>query len=94
MIDFELSISKGLSGYKSRPHLPRGSEGAAQQATQREVALAKKKKKAEKARRRFDKEKEINRWVRGGGERQSDVEVELEVEEPMEMGDDTSASED
>lgn len=45
----------GLSGYKSRPHLPRGTEGIARQAAQREAALAKKKKKAKKARRRFDK---------------------------------------
>ena len=38
--------------------------------------LAKKKKKAEKARRRFKKEKEISRWVQGG-ESWSDVEAEL-----------------
>ena len=92
MIDFELSISKGLSGYKSRPHLPRGSEGAAQQATQREALLAK-KKEGKKARRRFEKEKEISRWVRGG-ESRSDMEAELESEEPMEMGGNASASED
>ena len=54
---------KGLTGNKSRPHLLRGPEGAARQTAQREVALAKKKKNAEKARRRFDKEKEINRRV-------------------------------
>ena len=46
-------------GYKSQPHLLRGLEGAVQQATQREATLAK-KKKTEKAWRRFDKEKEIN----------------------------------
>ena len=66
MIDFELPASKGLAGYKSRPHLPRGAEGAARQAAKREEALAKKKKKAKKAWRRFNKEKEINRWVWGG----------------------------
>ena len=63
------------------------------QAAQRGVALAKKKKKAEKAQRRFDKEKEINRRVRGG-ESRIDVEAELESEEPTKMGDDASASED
>ena len=57
------------------------------------MTLAKKKKKAEKVRRRFDKEKEINRWVRGG-ESRSDVEAELESEEPTEMGGDMSTSED
>jgi len=51
----------GLAGYKSQLHLLRGPEGAARQATQREAALAKKKKKAEKARRRFGKDKEISR---------------------------------
>ena len=55
--------------------------------------LAKKKKKADKVQRRFDKEKEINRQV-WGGESQNDMEVELELEEPMKMGDDVSASED
>ena len=58
-----MSVSKGLSGYKSQPYLLRGAEGAAWQAAQREAVLAKKKKKAEKAQRRFEKEKEINRWV-------------------------------
>jgi len=53
--------------------------------------LAKKKKKAEKARRRFKKEKEISWWVQAG-ESWSDVEVELESEEPIEMGGDASAS--
>ena len=53
----------------------------------------KKKKKAEKVRRWFDMEKEINQRV-WGGERQSDMEVELKLEEPSEMGDNASASED
>ena len=60
------------------------------QATQREDALAKNKKKAKKVWRRFDKEKEINWWVRGG-ESRSDMEAKLKSEEPIEMGDDTSA---
>ena len=92
LIDFELPVSKGLVGYKSWVHLSRGPKGAVQQYAYREAALAK-KKKAEKVRRRFDKEKEINRRV-WGGESRSDVEVELESEESMEMGDDMSASED
>jgi len=58
----------------------------------KEAALAK-KKRAEKARRRFEKEKEIGRRV-WGGESQSDVEAELESEEPMEMGGDASTSKD
>ena len=58
-----LPILKGLMGYKSWLHLLRGSEGMARQDAQREAALDKKKKKAKKARRRFDKEKEINWWV-------------------------------
>jgi len=61
-----LPVSKGLAGYKSQSHLLRGPKGVARQATQREAALAKKKKKTEKARRRFEKEKEITRWVRVG----------------------------
>ena len=55
--------------------------------------LAKKKKKAKKVQRRFNKEKEINCWV-WGGESQSNIEAELELEEPTKMGDDTSVSED
>ena len=59
----------------------------------KEAAEAKKKKRAEKAWRRHDNEKEIAPRVRDG-ENRSDVEVELESEEPMEMGGDTSTSED
>jgi len=70
----------------------RGSEGAAGQATLKEAAVAKKKKRAEKAQRRQEKEKEIARWVRAG-ENRSNVEAELESEEPMEMGGDTGSSE-
>ena len=93
MIDFELPISKGLMGYKSRLHLSRGPEGAVRQAAQREATLAKKKKKTEKVRRRFDKEKVINQQVRGG-ESRSDVEAKLESEEPTELGSDASTSKD
>ena len=63
------------------------------QAAQKEAVLAKKKKRAKKAWRRFEKEKEIGRRV-WGGESWSDVEVELELEEPMEMGGDVSTSKD
>ena len=64
-------------GYKSQTHLPRGPEGTAQQAALKEAAVAKKKKRAEKAQRRHENEKEIARWVRAS-ENQSDVEAELE----------------
>ena len=47
------------------------------QATQKEAAVGKKKKRAEKARRRHQKEKEIARRVQAG-ESWSDVEAELE----------------
>ena len=57
------------------------------------MADAKKKKRAEKARRRHEKEKEIARWVRVG-ENQSDVEAKLESKEPTKMGDDASTHED
>ena len=49
----------GLTGYKSWPHLPRGPEGVARQATLKEVAIVKKKKRAQKARRKHRKEMEI-----------------------------------
>jgi len=68
-------------------------EGTVLQAAQREAALAKKKKKTKKVWGRFDKEKEINRWV-DGGESQSDMEMELKLEESTETGDDASSSED
>ena len=50
-------------GYRSRPHLLRGPKGAARQAALKEAAVAKKKKRAEKAWRRFEKVKEIGRRV-------------------------------
>ena len=54
--------------------------------------LAKKKEKTEKVQRRFEKEKEINWWF-CGGERQEEVEEELESDDPMELGDNTTSSE-
>lgn len=50
-----------------------------------------KKKRAEKAHRQHQKEKEIARQVRAE-ENRSDVEVELKSKEPTEMGDDASSS--
>ena len=77
----------------SRPHLPRGLEGAARQAALKEAVVAKKKKRAKKAPRRHEKEKEIARRVRSG-ENRSDMEAELESEEPTELGGDMSTFED
>ena len=62
----------------------RGPEGAAWQAALKEAVVAKKKKRAEKARRRHEKEKEIARRV-WAGENRSNMEAELESEEPTEM---------
>ena len=63
------------------------------QAALKEVVDAKKKKRAEKAQRRYEKEKEIARWV-WAEENRSDVEAELESKEPTELGGDASSSED
>ena len=65
----------------------------AQQATLKEVAVERKKKRAEKARQKHEKEMEIARCVRAG-ENKCDVESELESEDPTEMGDDVISSED
>ena len=65
----------------------------ARQAALKEAAVTKKKKRAEKAWRRHEKEKEIARPVRAG-ENQSDMEAKVESEEPTEMGGDASTSED
>jgi hypothetical protein len=86
-----LSISLGLTGYKSWPHLPKGLEGVARQATLKEVMVVKKKKRAKKARKKHGKEMEIARRVRAG-ENQSDVEAELESEEPTKLGGEVSTS--
>ena len=64
----------------------------ARQAAQKEAADAKKKKKAKEARRKHEKEKEITRRV-WAGENRSDVESELESEDPTEVGDDVIFSE-
>ena len=56
----------------------------ARQATLKEVADIQKKKRAEKARRRHQKEQDIapRVWAR---ENRSDVKVELELEDPTEV---------
>ena len=59
----------------------------------KEAADTKKKRRAEMAQRRHEKEMEITRRV-WAGESQSDVEAKLESEEPTEMGGDASSSED
>ena len=64
----------------------------ARQATQKEVADGRKKKRAEKAHRQHQKEKEIT-WRVQVGENRSDVEAELESEEPIEMCGNMSSSE-
>jgi len=46
---WEPHVAKGLGNYKSRPHLSNGPKGMARQATQKEAADARKKKKAEVA---------------------------------------------
>ena len=68
-------------------------EGAARQAALKEAMVAKKKKRAEKAWRRHEKENEIA-WQVWADENRSDVEAELELEEPTETGGDASTSED
>ena len=62
-------------------------KGVARQVALKEAADSRKKKRAEKARRRHQKEQDIARRVRAR-ENRSDVEVELESEDPTEMGDD------
>jgi hypothetical protein len=53
--------------------------------------VVKKKKRAKKARKKHGKEMEIARRVRAG-ENQSDVEAELESEEPTKLGGEVSTS--
>ena len=67
-------------------------EGAARQAAQKEAVDAKKKKKAQDAQRKQQKELEIAQRVRAK-ENRSDVESELESEDPTEVGDDMLLSE-
>ncbi|XP_066375092.1 protein gar2-like [Miscanthus floridulus] len=78
--------SLGLGNYKSRSHLPKGPEGVAKQAAQKEAADARKKKKAKVAHWKYKKEKEIARRVKAG-ERKSDVESELESVDPTDVDD-------
>jgi len=52
----------------------------------KEVADARKKKKAEVAQRKYKKEKEVA-WRVKAGERKSDVESKLESEDPMDVDD-------
>ena len=54
--------------------------------------VERKKRKAEEARRKHEKEMEITRRVRVG-EKRGDVESELESEDPTEVGDDMIFSE-
>ena len=84
--DWESHVPQGLGKYKSRPHLPKGPEGVAQQSTEKEAADARKKKKAEVAHRKYKKEKEIARRVKAG-ESKSDVESKLELEDPTDVDD-------
>ena len=56
----------------------------AKQAAQKEATDAKKKKKAEVAHWNHKKEKEVARRVKAG-ERKSDVEAELELEDPTDV---------
>ena len=62
------------------------------QVALKEAVVKKKKKRAEKAWRRHQKEKDITRrvWAR---ENRSDIEAELESEDPTEMGDNMISSE-
>ena len=65
----------------------------ARQAALKEEANGRKKKRAEKAQKKHQKEQHITRhvWAR---ESRSDVEAELESKDPTEMGDDVISSED
>ena len=56
----------------------------ARQATQKEAVDARMKKKAEVAHRKYKKEKEVTRRVKAR-ERKSDVESELESEDPVDV---------
>ena len=82
----EPHVPQGLGVYKSRPHLPKGLEGVARQAAQKEATDARKKKKAEVAHRKYKKEKEVARRVKAR-ERKSDVEYKLESEDPTDVDD-------
>ena len=64
IFDWESHVPQGLGNYKSRSHLPKGLEGVAKQAAQKEAADSRKKKKAEVAHRKHKKEKEVARRVK------------------------------
>ena len=70
----------------SRPHLPKGPEGVAQQAAQKEAADARKKKRTREVQWKQEKEQEIARRVKAR-ERRSDVESELALEDPIDVDD-------
>ena len=61
--------------------------GVARQVALKEAAASRKKKRAEKARRRYQKEQDIAQRMRAK-ENRSDVEVKLGPKDPTEMGDD------
>ena len=63
----------------------------ARQATLKEAVDGRKKKRAEKAWRRHQKEQDIARCV-WAGENRSNIDIELESEDPMEIGDDVISS--
>ena len=84
--DWEPHVPQGLGNYKSRSHLPKGPEGVARQDAQKKVTDIRKNKKAEVAHRKYKKEKEVARRVKVG-ERKSNVESELESEDPTNVDD-------
>ena len=65
----------------------------ARQATLKEAADGRKKKIVEKAQWRHQTEQDISRPVRAG-ENKSNIEAEVELDDPTEMGDDVISSED
>jgi hypothetical protein len=66
--DFGLFF-QGFGHPESRPHLRKGAEGAAKEASQVEASRARKKKKAEKAEWQTKKEMEVACRVRMGEDR-------------------------
>ena len=79
----EPHVSQGLGVYKSRPHLPKGPEGVARQAAQKEAMVERKKKKAEEARWKHEQEMEIAQRMQARENRSN-----VESEDPTEVGDD------
>ena len=91
--DFESPVPYRLGVYKSRPHLPKGPEGVARQAAQKEVADARKKKRTKEIQQKQEKEQEIARHVKAE-ERRSAVESELQSEDPIDVDDMVFSEED